>query len=421
MKKLFFLVLAVSLIVTGCGKEKPSKEQVDPIKPTKEVSASLEPEASSDASDNILTDSSEITGLAKMILAKMSLEEKIGQMFLVNLESLDDSKGTYFEHREVTKKMKRNLKDFPVGGVILFSRNIETREQTIKLNQDLQKNSKIPLWTAVDEEGGDIARIANNPNMKTTQFPPMEIVGATEDAEYCYNMGKTIGSEISELGFNLDFAPVADVRTNEKNKEIGNRSFGNKAESVAEFACAVVKGMQKTGVSATLKHFPGHGDAQGDTHQSSVNIGSDINRLRTVDFVPFQEGIKAGADFIMISHISISRIAGNTLPASLSSLVMKDIVRRELRFNGVVITDAMDMKAITGHYQAADAALMSIKAGADVVLMPENFVRAYNRIVNAVINKELTESRIDESVQRILETKIKRGLILRDTELIYKK
>lgn len=415
----------LSVLLTGCNINKnnnkiedgqSSSNQVQPQ--ATEKADEKEPQASE---GTVLTESNQITGLAKMILDNMTLEEKVGQMFIVNLEALDTTKGSYYEHRAVTSEMKKNLEQYPAGGVILFSRNIETRKQTIELNKDLQANSTVPLWISVDEEGGDIARIANNSNMKTTQFPPMEIIGASEDSDYCYDMGKTIGEEIKELGFNLDFAPVSDVRTNKNNTEIGNRSFGDDANKVASLSSAVVKGLQSTGVSSSLKHFPGHGDADGDTHQSSVNIGSDINRLRSVDFVPFRAGIKAGADFIMVSHISISRVAGNTLPASLSPLVMKDIVRNELEFKGVIITDAMDMKAITNNYSAGDAALKSIKAGADVVLMPVDFVEAYNKVVNAVLTNDLSESRINESVQRILETKIKRGLIQSDTELIYKK
>lgn len=424
MKKLLVTILSFSIMVnsimlTGCAKNnKEDRTQSNANEPvaTETADTSKKPEEG-----EVVTDMIERSGLAQVILENMTLEEKVGQMFIVNLESLDNTKGSYYEHREVTKKMKETLKEYPVGGAILFSRNIETRNQTVKLNQDLQANSRIPLWISVDEEGGDIARIANNPNMKTTQFPSMEVVGATEDADYCFEMGKTIGSEIKELGFNLDFAPVADVRTNENNTEIGNRSFGSDAELVAQLSTSVVKGLQKAGVSATLKHFPGHGDAEGDTHKSSVNIGSDISRLRDVDFVPFQSGIKAGADFMMISHISISRVAGNTLPASLSSLVMKDIVRQELGFEGIVITDAMDMKAITNNYSSGDAALKAIEAGADIVLMPAEFESAFNEVLNAVIEKKLPESRIDESVQRILEKKLQRGLILSNSELIYKK
>lgn len=408
MRKLLTFITLFSLLVTGCSYNN-----------TEGDTDIAEPAITGVQEARILTDSNEITAMARAILNNMTLEEKVGQMFLVNLEALDATQGNFYEHRTFTDEMQKTLSEYPVGGVIFFSRNIETRTQTIALIEKLQENTTVPLWISVDEEGGDVARIANNSNMKTTKFPSMEIIGATEGADYCYDMGVTIGTEISELGFNLDFAPVSDVRTNESNTEIGNRSFGSNADLVAELSSAVVKGLQSTNVSATLKHFPGHGDADGDTHQASVNIESDLNRLRNVDFVPFRQGIKAGADFMMISHISISRVAGNTIPASLSSLVMQDIVRDELEFDGVIITDAFDMKAITNLYTSQEAAVKAIKAGADVVLIPENFTAAYNAVANAVITEEISESQINESVLRILKTKIKRGLILSDTDLIY--
>lgn len=426
MKKVLILMGLCMIMLAGCGqKHNDNKEnQAERPEVTGVGKENQKPEATAEDADldqigSVLTDSIQITGLAKEIVENMTLEEKVGQMFILQLESLDTSKGTYYEHRTFTNKMAKTLQDYPVGGVILFSRNIENREQTIALNKAFKEHSRIPIWVSVDEEGGDVARLANNPNMKMTQYPPMEVVGATENEDYCYQMGANMADEMRELGFNLDFAPVADVKTNENNTEIGNRSFGDDPDLVAKLSTAVVNGLQNNHVSATLKHFPGHGDAEGDTHETSVNIESDINRFRTIDFIPFEEGIKAGADLIMVSHISISRVAGNTTPASLSSLVMKDIIRKELGFKGVIVTDAMNMKAITSNYTSSEAAIEAVKAGADVILIPDNFVEAYNGIVNQVIEGEISESRIDQSVQRIIETKIKRGMILSDTDLIH--
>lgn len=419
MKKVFLIIL-LGLILVGCGKEKnriPNAAASEAKEP--ETAEPEEPTAAEDKEEGkVVTDEVIIDSMAEEILNQMTIEEKIGQMFLVNLEGLDNSQGNYYEHRAFTKRMQRSLKKYGVGGVILFSRNIETRNQTIKLIQKLQNHSKVPLWVAVDEEGGDVARIANNENMGTTKFPSMWEVGANENEDYAYDMGSTIANDISALGFNLDFAPVADVKTNETNTEIGNRSFGDDADKVASMVCAVVKGLQDNGVSAALKHFPGDGDVEGDTHFSSVNIDNDLNRLRNVDFVPFKEGIKAGVDFVMVSHISISRVAGNTTPASLSNLVMKTILRNELEFKGLIITDAMDMKAITNHYSAAEAAVRSVKAGADIVLEPADFQDAYNGVYNAYINGKITEDRINDSVLRNLKMKIKRGIILSNSDLI---
>lgn len=403
MKKIWRVlggILAVSLLLGGCQKE--------PAKST---------EATPTATPEKLTDVV-IDGMTKDVVENMTLREKIGQLFIVNLELLDTSRGSYYEHQEFTEEMADTLNLYKPGGVIFFARNMTDREQTKKLILDLQENTEIPLLISVDEEGGSVARIANNSNMRTTKFPTMEVIGEIKDKEYVYNMGVTIGSEIKELGFNLNFAPVADVRTNSFNTEIGNRSFGDDPKLVADFVEQMVKGMQEQNISATLKHFPGHGDAGSDSHQGPVNVENDLNRLRSVEFLPFSSGIKAGADCVMVTHLSISRVTGTVEPASMSSLIIEQILRQEMGFEGIAITDAMDMGAITEVYEPGEAAVRAIKAGMDVVLMPVDFDEAYNAVLEAVKEGEIKEERINESVTRIIRTKIKRGVIPMDTELI---
>ncbi len=352
--------------------------------------------------------------LAGEQIKRMTLEQKVGQLFIVNFELLDAKKGSYYEHRKITKRMKKTLDKYPVGGVVFFSRNINTRKQTTKFITKLQEYSQIPLFITVDEEGGDVARIGSNDNMRITCFPTMEEIGKSANTQYAYDMGATIGSEIKELGFNVNFAPVADVKTSESNTEIGSRSFGQDEKLVANMVVNVVKGLQEQGISATLKHFPGHGGATEDSHEGSVNVDSSISRMRKVDFVPFQKGIEAGADFVMISHISVSRVTESTTPATLSSLIMQDILREELGFESVIITDAMDMKAITDIYTPAEAALLSFKAGADIILMPDNLGQAYDAVYNAVKSGKIKKERLDESVKRILTVKYKRGIMQQD-------
>jgi len=344
-------------------------------------------------------------------MKNMSLEEKVGQLFIVNLELLDPRNGNYYEWKKFTKKMKRSLDKYHVGGVILFSRNIARRKQTKNLINNLQANSSIPLFVTVDEEGGDVARIASNENMGTTSFPTMEEIGQTQDAPYVYEMGKVIGSEIKELGFNVDFAPVADVKTSELNLEIGTRSFGEEPEKVADMVSAFVKGMQGQNVSASLKHFPGQGSSSGDTHIESVNIDSSITGLRKNDFVPFEAGIEAGADFVMVSHISVSKVTETSQPASMSELIMKTILRDELGFDGIVITDAMDMAPVTDNYTSAQAAYGAVNGGADIVLMPLDLEMAYNEILNKVKYGTMPEEKLDASVLRILTVKFMRGVM----------
>lgn len=435
--KRYRMLLAGSMLVlsllTGCRRENAVESTSIPTV-TKSVTTvettstsaidakadkTMVPEVIETEAPIIITDEDVIEGMSKDILNNLTLEEKIGQLFIVNFENLDNSKGSYYEFRKITNKMKKNMQKYHIGGVIFFSRNIENIEQTKIFIQKLQENSRVPLFISVDEEGGDVARIANNSNMNTTKFPTMEEIGANEEPKYAYEMGLTIGSEIKELGFNLDFAPVADVRTNEKNTEIGNRSFGSDEKKVSKMVSNVVKGLQEKGVSSTLKHFPGQGSTEGDTHQEAVNLESDLMKLRAVDFLPFQSGVKAGADFIMVSHISVSRVSGTTEPASLCSTVMERMVREELGFNGIVITDAMDMKAITKKYSAKEAAVKAVTAGADMILMPEDLEQAYNGIMEAVKSGDISGKEIDKSVKKIIQTKIRRGVITGDTKLIY--
>ena len=366
----------------------------------------------------------EVTGMTKEeayvkaseFVKNMTLEEKIGQLFVVNLEQLDNSKGSYFEWKKCSKEMIDCVKQYNVGGIILFSRNIGKRKQTKNLINKLQKQSPVPLFVSVDEEGGEVARIAGNPDMNTTKFPTMEEVGSKKDTEYVNKMGKTIGNEIKALGFNVDFAPVADVKTSDLNLEIGSRSFGSEPDKVASMVKAFVKGLQETNVSATLKHFPGQGSSKGDTHIENVNIDSSIAALRKIDFVPFEEGIKAGADFVMVSHISVSKVTETAQPASMSELIMKTILRDELGFKGIIITDAMDMASITDEYSSAEAALGSFEAGSDIILMPTDFKEAYEAVLSAAKSGEISMERVDESVQRILTVKFMRGVILPDQD-----
>lgn len=415
LKRLTVGLLSLSLLLgmTACGKsEKVEQQSSNPYKQT-EQKEDEEPEEG-----KIVTDETEIKAMANAIMRNMTLEEKLGQMFIVNLEQLDTSKGDYYEYRKATKAMKQSLEQLPVGGVILFARNIEMVDQTKQLISDLQESSKFPLFVSVDEEGGDVARIGNNSNMNTTTFPPMEEVGATEDEEYAYNMGATIAKDIKSLGFNLDFAPVADVKTNVENTEIGNRAFGSDAEKVSDMVEQVTLGIQSQGISATLKHFPGHGSVSEDTHQTPVNADTDLMTLRETEFKPFKAGIEAGADFVMVSHISISKVTGDTEPASMSATAIQKMLREELHFEGVVITDALDMGAITTEYEPGEAAVNCVKAGEDMLLMSTDFEKAYQALFDAVINGEIEEKQIDESVMRILMVKLRRGLILENTDLL---
>jgi len=352
--------------------------------------------------------------LAAEYRENMTLEEKVGQIFMVNLEQLDRRRGNYFEFRKFTKTMAKSIAKYHVGGVILFSRNIAKRKQTQTLTAGLASADRTPLFIAVDEEGGRVSRVAVNKQMKTTSFPSAEEIGQTKDGEYTYEMGRTIGQEIRELGFNVNFAPVADVRTSELNKEIGDRSFGSDPEKVSEHVSAFIQGLHKTNTCSAVKHFPGQGSSNGDTHTESVDIDSTIAGLRKTDFVPFKAGIAAGADFVMTSHISVSKVTESAVPASMSDLIMKTILRDELGFQKIIITDAFDMASIIDYYTPAEAAYHALKAGADIILMPQNFEEAYQEIYTKVQEEENLMQQLDNAVLHILAVKIQHGILTQE-------
>lgn len=410
MKKLWgmLLVSVLALNIMGCESIFSSGEVQVKEYEKKQTDSSGEEEKKEKM------DWEEALGLAAEYYQKMTLEEKVGQLFVVNLEQLDLSKGSYYEHTKVTEQMKETLQRYPAGGVILFSRNLAKRKQTIKLNEELQSFSGTPLFVMVDEEGGSVARIASNKKMGTTSFPSAEEIGTTQNDTYTYNMGKTIGKEIKELGFNVDLAPVADVKTNDLNLEIGTRSFGDNPQKVSQYVNAFVQGLDQQNISATLKHFPGQGSSGGDTHEESVDIDSTIASLRKTDFLPFKNGIAAGADFIMVSHISVSKVTESSIPASMSDLVMQTILRDELSFEKIIITDAFDMASITEYYTPGAAATHAIKAGADIVLMPENYIEAFEEVIAMVEDGTYEEGRLEDTVLRILAVKIQRGILTKE-------
>ena len=233
----------------------------------------------------------------------------------------------------------------------------------------------------------------------------MADIGAGGDTMAAYNAGAEIASYLYELGFNLDFAPVADVVTDASSSAIGKRSFGGDPAAVGGMVSAAVGGIQDTGVSACLKHFPGIGATAEDTHEGMATLEKTADDLRASEFLPFKAGIDAGVHCVMVSHVSAPNITGDDTPCSLSGEVITNLLRGELGYNGIVITDAMDMSAITEYYGADEAAVMALKAGADMVLMPEDFETAYEGVLAAVREGVITEDRIYESLKRIYRVK----------------
>lgn len=353
-------------------------------------------------------------------LSRMTLREKVGQLFLVRPDALDlslsqetiddaDAAGV----TEVTDSMREVLRQYPVGGVVLFGKNITEEAQLRSLIEQLQQASVVPLLVGVDEEGGTVARLANSPALALPQYESAAAVGA-EGPKAVKEMALTIGTYLSEYGITLDFAPVADVNTNPDNPVIGERAFSADPQTAADCVAAAVEGFEQAGVLCCLKHFPGHGDTAQDSHDGAAYTEKTMDELRSCEFLPFQAGIQAGAPMVMAGHITAPcAVTGEEagLPATFSHTLITDVLRGELGFSGVVVTDSLSMGAVTAAYTPGDAAVKALQAGADLLLMPAGLPQAYEEVLAAVEDGRLSESRIDESVERILALKQQAGLM----------
>ena len=341
------------------------------------------------------------------LLNSMTLEEKIAQLFFITPEALTGV-ATVTEAGDLTEEC---YKQYPVGGIIYFRENIESRQQLSSVLSRMQEISTerigLPVFLGTDEEGGRVTRIYGSSITDIPYVGSMYSVGKSGDLQAAYKAGNTLGCYLKELGFNVDFAPVADIFTNEENTVIGDRAFGNNVETVSEMVPACVKGLQDAGIEATLKHFPGHGDTAEDSHSGYASSYKNLDELRECELKPFQAGIKADVSLVMVGHISLPDVLDSQTPASLSSEIVQNLLRDEMDFNGVIITDALNMGAISQNYTSADAAISAVKAGVDMLLMPLDFRAAYEALINAVQQGEISEQRINESVRRVIRIKEK--------------
>ncbi|MCG1021883.1 glycoside hydrolase family 3 protein [Sutcliffiella horikoshii] len=350
-------------------------------------------------------------------ISKMTIEEKIGQMLMPDFRN--------WKGQNVTKmlpEIEQLVKDYHLGGVILFRENVVTTEQTTRLVSDYQEASeKYGLLMTIDQEGGIVTRLQSG-----TDMPGNMALGATRSPEIAHNVGKAIGEELHSLGINMNFAPVMDVNNNPDNPVIGVRSFGEDPELVAQMGVAYTEGLQSTGVAATAKHFPGHGDTAVDSHLGLPEVPHDKERLMEVELYPFQQGMEAGIDAIMTAHVTFPKIDGSkaisrktgeeiAIPATLSHTVLTELMRNEMGYEGVITTDAMNMAAIADHFGPVDAAVRAVQAGTDIVLMPVGLSEVRQGLLQAVDNGDLTVERIEASVERLLSLKIKRGVIKEET------
>ena len=388
---LFISLICVFLLLCVACNSAP-EQSTEPTSPDEETQLSSK-------EDN------PIKASAETLLSSMTLEDKIYQLFFVTPEALTDM-GCVTAAGETTKNA---IKSRPIGGVIYFAKNFETPAQTKDMLSGIQSFSRIPLFLAVDEEGGRVSRLGANSAMNFPHLPPMGTIGASDDTGKAYDAGLTIGRALFDLGFNVDFAPVADVLIHPNNTEIGDRSFSADPQVNASMVSAFTKGLIETGIAPTLKHFPGHGATVNNSHLGRTESTRTLEQMRTSELLPFISGIEAGADFIMVSHLTATQISDK--PCTLSSEIMTDLLRTELGYEGIIITDSMQMGAITDSYTSGEAAVMALSAGADMILMPYRLSDAVQGVMAAIEKGTLLEETIDEKVTRILKVKEKYNLL----------
>lgn len=338
----------------------------------------------------------------KVLIESMTIEEKVAQLFIITPEALTNVAQTAVTEEE----MKAALTGYPLGGLIYFAKNLIDTEQTktmINNTKELNgQSNEIPLFFSVDEEGGSVSRIANNKNFAVTKFKNLNQFETIQEA---YLLGDTIGAYLKDLGFNLNYAPVADVYTNSANKVVKERAFSADPMLVADMVVEEIRGFKEHNIILSLKHFPGHGNTTHDTHFGFAMTNKTLTELEKTELIPFKKGIEAGARMVMMAHISVPNIIGDNTPASLSPFMINEVLRNQLGFKGVVITDSLSMGAISQNFSSDKAVILAIQAGVDILLMPKDFHTAYIGILNALTNGEISETRIDESLTRILYLK----------------
>lgn len=362
----------------------------------------------------------------KAIIDKMTLEQKVAQLFVVSPETLTGVDSVQYAG-DMTYQA---LQDYSVGGIVFEKDNIDSSSQFSTMTDNLQSYSEdisgLPLFLAAAEEGGSASVLGNNDNLDEyyensysdddsdyssssansvhSGAPSMSEIGRKNDSTNAYEAGKSIGSLMSAYGLNLDLAPVADVLSG-NSTGIGDRTFGTDAQTVSDMASEVIRGIQEEDVNAAMKYFPGYGAASSNMSGFPV-INSSLDELKKKEFLPYSNAIAQGLDFIMVGHISVPNVTGDDTPASLSEKMISEVLRQDLGFKGIVMTDYLNDRTIVKNYSAADAAVKAIQAGADLLLEPDDLDAAYESVLKAVKKGDITEDRLDESIYRILRVKL---------------
>jgi beta-N-acetylhexosaminidase len=305
----------------------------------------------------------------------------------------------------ITPEMRSLAREFSLGGVILFARNIEAPEQVAEMALDVQGlASTLPLWLSVDQEGGRVARL----KAPFTEWPPMAVLGRSGDVQLAARFATALATELRAVGITLDYAPVLDIHTNPKNPIIGDRALAEDAESVGRLGSAIIRALQENGVAACGKHFPGHGDTSVDSHLELPLVEHPPDRIRRVECVPFREAIRADVAFIMTAHVLVPSL-DEEKPATLSPRIVQRLLRDELDFQGVIVSDDLEMKAIAKTYTAPDAAVAAIAAGCDALLVCSGDVdvqaATLEALVHAVEEERIPYKRLEDALTRLRRAK----------------
>lgn len=336
------------------------------------------------------------------IMGGMTLREKLYQMMIVPPSQITGVDNVI----AAGSGTQSALEKYPVGGLFYNATNMQSQDQVAAMLSNTQSFCEIPVLTMCDEEGGVVSRLMKN--VGTTWVGSM-LDYESQGTEIALQNAQTIASDMARLGFNLDLAPVADVWSNPFNTVIAERAYSTDFDTAATLIPSAVVGFHQGGVACTLKHFPGHGDTAEDSHYSTAIVNKSLDELRMNELLPFQAGIDAGVDAVMMGHLTLPQI--DEQPALFSYTIVTDLLRMEMGFQGVVMTDALEMAAIADYYSSATTAVKAVSAGVDMLLGPVNLTDSVNALENAVNNGTLTEERIDQSVARILALKIRRGIL----------
>ncbi|MBE5873985.1 MAG: beta-N-acetylhexosaminidase [Lachnospiraceae bacterium] len=405
---LLIILFAIGVVkgvnyVTELGRQKEQikqeqQDKVDDMFEEEEVITTPEPTAEPTPPVIELTPEQKLDEIVNAGIEVMPLEDKVAGLFIVTPESITGV-GKAIKAGDGTKEA---LSKYSVGGIVYFGQNIRSEEQFKEMISNTLLFSNYPLFIALDEEGGSVSRLAGTGLVD--KVDSANKIAQSGDANSAYQAGSVIGTYLNEYGVNLDFAPVADL-ANVDNSVIGDRSFGADATVVSAYVNAMMQGLQDNKVTACLKHFPGIGSSTQDTHKGLATTDRTAEEFRANEFVVFKAGIDAGADMIMVNHMSAPSLDASGEPCSLSEAVVTGILRNELGFDGVIITDALNMKAIADYKAADEAAVMALKAGCDMLLMPEDFEKAYEGVLKAVRDGVISEERIDDALRRIYRIK----------------